>query len=361
MKLKSYELTARLASLRSPKTAPPAAILLFGQDQGLITEAALALRQATFQEADADFDLETFFGGDLNGERFISSCRSHPFFAARRLVILKDADQLSASATLTVLQYLKRPNGSTLLLVLANNLDAKNGLRKGFEQGENSWAIPFYALEGRDLQRWLSMQLQQEGFQVEQDALHYLCEHLAGDTRNSRQELDKLMLFMGDSRSVQLEDVLAMVGETTTHSGFGLAAAITAGQLQEGLTILEKLLESGEEPIALLGVISQRLRRLGLCSEQLAQGKDPRTVATQLQIFWKEQAQFFEQSQTIPARKLADALLYCLDADRQLKGGSSVGPLAAAQVMERLVMRLASRLGGRRPTALYPAPASVRP
>ncbi|MBF0402250.1 MAG: DNA polymerase III subunit delta [Magnetococcales bacterium] len=346
MKLKSSDFAPRMTALQTRGDPPPQAVLLFGQDQGLITTAALTLRHATLQESDTDFDLETFFGGDLNTERLLSSCRSYPFLASRRLVILKDADQLSAANVQAILHYLKRPSATSLLLVLAGNLEAKHPLRKGFEGDDTAWCIPFYALEGRALQQWLSTQLQQERFHVEPDALHYLCEHLAGDTRNSQQELDKLMLFMGNKRNIQLEDVLAMVGETTTYSGFGLAAAITAGQLQEGLTILEKLLESGEEPIALLGVISQRLRRLALCAEQLAQGKEPRSIAAQLQIFWKEQAQFFQQSRTIPARKLADGLLYCLDADRYLKGGATAS-LPAAQVMERLVMRLASRLGNR--------------
>ncbi|MEO5363651.1 MAG: DNA polymerase III subunit delta [Magnetococcus sp. DMHC-8] len=351
MKLKSSELPARVAALREQTMPPPPAILLFGQDQGLVMAATTALRQATCAEEQADFNLETFFGGDLTAERLLGSCQSYPFLAPRRLVIIKNADQLSTALGNTVLQYLKRPSSTTLLLVLAGNLETQHLLRKGFEASQTAWAIPFYALEGRELRQWLAVQLQQEGFQAEEDALHYLCEHLAGDTRNSRQELDKLILFMGNpgttGRRIRLEDVLAMVGETTTCSGFGLAAAITAGQLQAALTILDKLLESGEEPIALLGIISQRLRRLGLGSEGLAQGKDPKSLAAQLQIFWKDQADFFEQIRAIPAHRLADGLLHCLEADRQLKGGAAT-PTPPAQVMERLVMRLASRLGNRR-------------
>ena len=360
MKLKASDLTARLAALQNKGNGLPAAILLFGQDQGLVMAAATAIRQATFQEEHADFDLETFFGGDLNVERFLSSCQSHPFLAPRRLVILKDGDRLTSSTRKTVVHYLKRPASSSLLLVLAGNLESKDALRKGFEGGKNTWCIPFYTLEGRALRQWLVSQLQQEEMTVEEDALHYLCEHLAGDTRNSRQELDKLVLFMGHQRRVRLDDVLAMVGETTTYSSFGLAAAITAGQLAEALAILNSLLESGEEPIVLLGVLSQRLRRLSHCRERLAQGEEPRSVALQLHIFWKEQAQFFEQSRRLPPRRMADGLLACQDADRQLKGGGEKS-IPPTQVMERLVMRLASRFVAHRLPVSYQAPGDERP
>ena len=338
MKLKANDLPHRLQSEQIP-----AAILLFGQDQGLVTNHAAMIRRATFEEEHADFDLETFFGGDLNTERFLSSCQVYPLLASRRLVILKDADRLSATTIKTVVNYLKRPSPNTLLLVLAGNLETKNPLRKSFETNKNVWCTPFYPLEGRQLRQWLVTQLQQEGFQVETDALHYLNEHLAGDTRNTVQELDKLKLFLGKKTRIALEDVQAMVGETTAHSGFGLAAAVTSGQLKQALHILERLLESGEEPLMLLGILSQRLRRLNQCNELLAQGKNPKSIAAQLQIFWKEQTLFFQQSQAIPIRKLADGLLDCLEADRQLKGGSDTPPW---RVMERLVMRLASRFDG---------------
>lgn len=340
MKLKANELSSRLKSGKIPEV-----VLLFGQDQGLVLANAATIRRATFEEEHADFDLETFFGSDMNTERFLSSCQGYPLLALRRLVILKEADRLPVTTLKMVVEYLKRPSPSTLLLILGGNLDAKNLLRKSVESSKTAWCLPFYPLEGQQLRQWLLTQFRQDGFQVEADALQHLSTHLAGDTRNTRQELDKLKLFMGEKKRVQLEDVLAMVGETTTHSGFGLSAAITSGQLKEALTILGRLLESGVEPIMLLGIISQRLRRLNECNELLAQGLEPKTVAARLRIFWKEQAQFVSQSRAIPVRKLASGLLDCQELDGLLKGGSDAPP---RQMMERFVMRLASRFGRRR-------------
>lgn len=341
MKLKTHELPHRIQSGPIPEV-----VLLFGQDQGLVETHAALVRRASFQEEHADFDLEVFFGGDLHPERFLSSCEGYPLQAARRLILLKEADRLSVAHIKAVIGYIKNPSPSTLLLILAGNLTAKSPLRKQCDASKNAWCVPFYPLEGQALRRWFLAQLQQDGFHVEPDALHYLSEHLAGDTRHTRQELDKLKLFMGEAQRIRLEDVLAMVGETTTYSGFGLAAAVTSGQVGQALPILERLLESGEEPLMLLGILSQRMRRLSQCSDLMAQGQNPKHIAARLQIFWKEQAVFFEQSRSIPARKLADGLLDCLEADRQLKGGSDAPP---RQIMERLVMRMTSRIGGRRP------------
>ena len=345
MKLKPQEFPGRLKAGQVPE-----AILLFGQDQGLIMKNAQDTRHALFDEAHADFDLETFYGADLNLERFISSCQAYPLLAPRRFVILKEADRLQTPAAKSLIEYLKRPSASTLLLVLAGNLDTRNLLRKHFEslKQKTVWAVAFYPLSGYQLRAWLQSQLQQDGFRVDHDAMQHLLEYLAGDTRNTQQELNKLKLFMGNDPHIRMDDVLEMVGETTTHSGFGLSIAITSGNLPESLAILDRLLQRGDVPIMLLGIISDRLRRLVLGGERLAGGEDPDAVSRGLKVFWKEKEQFLHQSRTLSPRQLAEGLLECQETDKRLKGGSD---LPVEQIMERFVMRLARRFRGHRPPA----------
>ena len=338
MKLRTHELTGRLQ--QGPL---PDALLLYGQDQGLVLQAAEAVRQALPEAIASDFDCETFFGGDLDEERFLTACRAFPMFAPRRLVWVKNADRLNPAARKTVAGYLNDSSASTVLLATADNLEAANPLRKGFESDRKAWCVPFYPLEGRELGGWIRRQLTARGYSVDNDALFQLGEQLGGDTAAATRELEKLILFLGDQRRIGLEEVLAVVGETTTHSGFALAAAITAGQTAQALAILERLMQSGEEPLGLLGMIAMRLRRLAQAAALLERGDDPKRVAGRLKIFWKEQALFFSQCQAIPSRHLADGLLNCLEADTALKSGGQ-----PVRTMERLVMKLAGRFDRRR-------------
>ncbi len=333
MKLKTRELPARL------KQGPlPAAILLFGQDRGLIERAAESVRQTVPEAVASEFDHEVFFAGDLDEERFLNSCRGFPLFAPQRLVHLKEADRLTPAARTTVIDYLKTAVADTLLLVTADNLEAGNPLRRRFESDKKSWCVPFYPLEGGELRNWIRYQLTSQGFSVDNDALIPLTERLGGDTGAADRELEKLILFMGEERRIGLEEVMAVIGETTNHSAFALAAAVTAGHSGEALYMVQRLLQSGEEPLALLGVLTNRLRRLVRAAERLAAGDHPKKVAKELQIFWKEQALFFDQCQSIPPRLIADALLHCLGADGDLKSGVDPG-----RTLERLIMRLAGR------------------
>lgn len=339
MKLKPRDLAMQLKSGKIPE-----AVLLYGVDQGLVAESMNLIRKATFNEDFVDFDLETFFGGGLDEERFLNACQSYPSLAPRRLILLKDADRITATTLKNITPYLKKPADTTLLVIMARTLEAKNPLRKLFDFSKTLWSIAFYALEVGEFRYWLQTYLQVDGFHIDPDAMHFLVERLmGGDTSNAAQELDKLKLFMGKQLHISLEDAQEMVGETSTHSSFALASAITGGDIQKATHIIDRLMQSGEEPLALLGTICQRIRKIAQAGELLNQGENPKTVAAKLRIFWKEQALFFNQVQTIHPKKLADGLMDCLEADRQLKNSKEV---SNNHIMERLVMRLTIRFGG---------------
>ncbi|MBF0342139.1 MAG: DNA polymerase III subunit delta [Magnetococcales bacterium] len=336
MKLTSRDLPQRLK-----QEGVPCAMLLYGQEQGLAARHATLVRRGVLSAEDEEMDAESHHGGDLDMGRFLSGCNAFPFLAKRRLVLLKDADQLAAPARDVVIKYLKSPSPTSVLVVLAGPMEARNLLRKSFEAHKTAWCVPYYPLEGRDLSGWLRTTLREQGFAADEEAVTLMTERLEGDARHAESELEKLVLYLGERRRVTLEDVLESVGGSGSQNSFTLTAAMCNGRPGPALTILDGLLDAGEEPLGLLGMIVQRLRRLIQAGDRLGRGENPEAVAAALQVFWKEKAEFFSQVRTIPVRRLANGLLRCQEADRELKSGGD-----PRRVMERLVMGLARSLNG---------------
>lgn len=338
MKVRSQD----LASLVGKGPLPPA-VLLYGQEQGLLEEGVTLLRRRLFgpgtEEEDAAFDTEAFVASELDEERFYTSLTAHPFMTSHRLILLKEAESLPAPAQKSLLSYLERPSPTSMLLVLAGALEARSPLRKGFESASGLWCVAYYALEGHGLRVWLREALQGEGFSIEEEALGLLSQRLEGDSRSARQELEKLVTFMGNHRRIALEDALAVVGETAVYNVFAMVeAALAPGGTARALRILDRLLEAGEEPIMMLATVAQRLRRLAQGGALLRQGLDGKQVCERLRIFWKEQEGFLAACRGADVRRLARGLLLCQEADAGLKGGSD----SSRQVMEQLVMKLGS-------------------
>ncbi|MBF0137936.1 MAG: DNA polymerase III subunit delta [Magnetococcus sp. DMHC-1] len=336
MKLRSTDLAGRLRT-----GSWPPAILLYGSEQGQIRDAVERIQTQIFGKhaEDADFDAELFHGGTLDPERFMAAWRALPFVAARRLIAIREAEQVATAQLSVIKTSLERPNPTTLLVFTAGAMDAKNGLRKLFEADKQAWCIPFYPLEGRAFQKWLQEYLTTAGYSVDTAALEHLTQRLEGDTGIARQELEKLMLYQGTQRHLDLAAVLAVVGETVDYSLFALAEMVTAGDTARALHILDRLLERGEEPLLLLGTLTARLRRLIQLQGLLANGHLPAQALDQLypKPFWKDKDSLLSQAQVITAARLAETLLVCQAADAGLKG---VQKLPARQIMERMVIRL---------------------
>ncbi|MBF0357038.1 MAG: DNA polymerase III subunit delta [Magnetococcales bacterium] len=326
------------------KSPLPPAILLYGQEQGLIVKQVEQLRKLIIKdESAADFDAETFFAENLDEERFINACQGFPFLSKTKFVLLKEADKIDNEAKKTLLKYLETPSASTLLVVQSSNLEAKNTLRKGFETSKTAWAIPYYPLEAGKLGSWIQQYLQKKGYKADRDAIQYLSQRLDGDTSAATSELEKLQLFVGESRHITLKEVFAVVGETVQHSVFGLSAALYRGETKKALHILDRLLDGGEEPLAMIGVITLRMRRIIQGQALLNDGENPKSISRKLQIFWKEEGEFLVQCRTVKTAALANGLLDCLEADKALKSGGG----SPSRVMGGLIMRLSSRFGRR--------------
>jgi DNA polymerase III subunit delta len=340
MKLKTTDIESQLRD----GTLPPA-VLLYGQEQGLIENQVEQLQKLVITDPGAaDFDAETFYSENLDEERFISSCKGFPFLSKTKFILLKEADKINKEAKKTLLSYLKDPSQTTILVVQSANLEAKDPLRKGFETSKTAWAIPYYPLEGGKLSAWIRQHLQKQGYKVDRDALQHLSHRLEGDTLAASSELQKLLLFVGESRNISLNEVMACVGETVQHSSFALVSATANGKTAEALHILDRLLEGGEEPLAMIAILAMRIRRIIQGQSLLNAGENPKIACKKLKIFWKEEQEFLTQCRLVKSANLANGLMDCLAADKALKSGGG----NPTRIMGGLVMRLSSRFGKHR-------------
>ncbi|MBF0416303.1 MAG: DNA polymerase III subunit delta [Magnetococcales bacterium] len=305
----------------------------------MIQRESQTIRRMVLGDGSEDgFDCESFLGGELDEERFLAACHAFPFFSAKRLVLLKDVDKLAVGMRKTLTDYLKKPTLSTVLLILGGNLPANHAIRAACDHDKKHWSVAYYPLDAANLRTWLHQYLTQAGFTVEADALRFLASRLDGDTLSAEAEMEKLILFMGRERQIGLDDCLAMVGETRVHSGFGLMDALFAGRRQEALAILDRLLKADEEPLQLLGLVTNRLRRFIRARAMLQAGESQQAVAKTLNVFWKENDSFFAQCRHWREESLAQGLLDCLEADTALKSGGDHERVLGGLVM-RLVMR----------------------
>ncbi|HYT54129.1 MAG TPA: DNA polymerase III subunit delta [Verrucomicrobiae bacterium] len=190
----------------------------------------------------------------------------------------------------------------SFLLLTAVQVDRRTRLYKRFEE---LGAVVYLGLERdrsgkisrENLLEFVTDRLRQTGKNLHPQARETILARAGDDLRGLHQELDKLLLFVGDRQSIRTEDVEAIFADQGQGWIFDLTRAIADRDANAALTQLARLLGQGEHPLKILATVTAEVRRL-LFARQL--------LETELAKLWKRGMNYQQFQQTVlkPGRPL---------------------------------------------------------
>jgi DNA polymerase-3 subunit delta len=262
--------------------------------------------------------------------------------------VVKAAEKLPSRESEALLDLLKQPVETTTLVFVSAKLDG----RLKFSQALARAAITIDCAPLRDAQvaSWVARDAERLGLRLDDQAAQVLKEVAGESLYGVRRELEKLASYVPPDRAVTAADVHLLRGLEPGASVFDLTLAIAESHCGRALSILARNLEAGEAPLRILGSLAWQYRRLWTMKELLAIGGREGEVARMLRMEPMKVRSFLAR---FSEEHLQTALLLFLDADAQLKGGSSGHP---RMVMERLLLRLCAFV--KRPAPGWPGRSS---
>ncbi len=289
-------------------------------------------------------------GGDAQGdaEALFAYCRSRSIELSVR--------KSSEGHRLDALLEKGLPEWSFLLLT-AVQVDRRTRLFKRFDE---LGAVFNLGLE-RDrsgkisqevLLDFIGRRLRQAGKNLDSRAREAILSRAGNDLRGVQQELEKLLLFVGERESIRTEDVELIVADRGEGWIFDLTKAIGERDARAALLQMARLIGQGEHPLKILGTIAAEVRRL-LSARQL--------LATDLAKSWRRgmtYAQFqqsvlkhgaplltrnpygdymcFQRAERFSLAELSAFMARIFEVDLRLKSSGSQPRI----VMEKLVLEL---------------------
>jgi len=302
--------------------APPVA-LLHGPEPLLLDDAVDLVSRALLPDPSAlALSREIFEAREAEAEAIVQSALMLPWSGARRLVVVRGVGSLSAKQGEPLAAYLKSPNPSTVLLLLADDtLEASHWLLKTVPGAAIVSALP---PAGRQLAPWLKARAQADGFEVEEAAASLLVELLGDDLTQLLGEVEKAALAGGpENRHVGVAEVRAVVGEHRVHGIFELTRALARRDSAAALALLESLLNGGEDPLGVLAMLAREGRATWQAAEGLRRGRAADDVARALRRPPGAAAALVERAQALAPGGGARLLRRCWDVERRLKLGGA--------------------------------------
>jgi DNA polymerase III subunit delta len=247
---------------------------VLGSDEGAVKSRARELALQLTPKDAGDFGQDLIDGAADNADQAVSrihavieAIQTLPFFGPGKLVWLKDVNFCGDTVTgrsaqvVAALDQLQQflsagiPSGVVFLLS-ASDIDKRRSFYKSItklatvehfdriDTSRSGWEE-----EAESLARGLAAE---RGLIFQPEALEVFVRLAGADTRQLRNELEKIDLYLGAKREIDTQSVRNLVARTATGVIWELGNAIGKRQLSAALALLDQLLFQGETPIGIL-------------------------------------------------------------------------------------------------------------
>jgi DNA polymerase-3 subunit delta len=161
--------------------------------------------------------------------------------------------------------YFKDPNPDALLIFVADHINIPTDVRRmdlsdkdRYDRiretlGEYCKLLEFARVDEGDAVKWATETAGAEDVMLDSDAARELVDSLGGDMMMVANELEKLVLFVGDKKRITLGDVETLVLAAKQRSFYELTDAISARDRARALGVLDAILSTGNGDEAAIG------------------------------------------------------------------------------------------------------------
>jgi DNA polymerase-3 subunit delta len=354
MKLASQQVGA---FLRDP--GPCRVVLLYGEDVGMIRDRAEALVRAVAGSLD-----DPFLVAELSRDeaaRLADEAASLSLTGGRRVVRLRDTTDAAAGA---VTALLKGP-APALVVLEAPGMPTRSRLRTLLEAAPDGAAIGCYPEEGRALEATIRSVLGELGVRIDGEAMAWLAAQLGADRAATRQEVEKLALYVGAGGNVDLAAAIACVGDIAGLSLDDALFAATEGDVPMADRALELAIAEGATPVGMLRAGLMHLQRLHRVRLAVDEGLSPSEAARAARppVFFRRIGAFSKALGLWSSDALTAAIAGLADAERACKRTGAPDLVLSRNAVLALARRASLASRGDRPSpgaARRPLPQSGR-
>ncbi len=324
--------------LQKPTERAPV-VLVFGPDEGLVSERARSIVTASSGGVDDPFSLVRMTGADVSEDpaRLIDEASTLSMFGNRRVVWLREPGRANILAAIEPL--LARTDLQSLVVVEAGDLKKGTGLRKRIEDHPMAVAIACYADNATDLGRLIEEEAKLAGLRIEPAARQALEALLGSDRLASRGEVRKLCLYAHGKGTIEEGDVAAIVGDASAFAMDELIDAVAGGDPAAADGVFRRLQAAGTHPSAVGSMLIRHFHALQRGRATVESGTNASDVVERMQppIFSRRRPEVVKQLGLWPMPRIERALVLIDEAMLQ----SRLKPSLAGSIIGDAMLQLA--------------------
>lgn len=303
--------TGHVNGWRTVELAP--LVLLYGSDDYFAQRAKERLRQL-YQEREGSYELATLSAKDYKSGQ-LGVITSPSLFDEPKIIEIENVAQMSDDFLIEALDYAQNPS-STAIVVLSHS--GGNRGKKLIDTVRASRTFPLVECKPlkteKDKTDFVLYEFRALGKKITPDAAQALAQ-ATSDTAELASACRQLHADGPDTIDISVVD--RYYGGRTEVTAFKVSDASVAGNSREAVKLLRQALDTGSDPIPMLGALALRMRNIAKVhgmrgsAQQLA--SDFKMAPWQVEVALRD-------SRRYSAGDIADIMQVLADTDAALKG-----------------------------------------
>jgi len=292
--------------------------VLFGKETYLRDKYEKLIVQE-FDHVDKDMNI-SIFNTDIDINNLIDAVETLPFFAEKRLVVVKDSKlfkQGKKNDSERLADYIENVPSSTCLVFIEDEVDKRGRLYKAI--GKSGSCVEFNSLSEAQLIQWVNRELKKYKVLIDEQTAMFFLHYVGEGMDNIFSELEKLASYKNEGEIVTKADIEEMCVKSLEIRIFELVAAIGERNTKTAVSLYKNMIAVKESPIMILTMIGRQFRLMLQCKVMESEGVAKIAGVTGQKEFVVKKT--IAQSKNFTRQRLKKALETCLEADVAIKTG----------------------------------------
>lgn len=302
-------------------------ITIYGEVPDLVEKKSSEMINKYLQTEKDDFNFIKFNLYETEITPIIEETLTMPFFSDKKAILVKNAYVFTGEKvtkelnqnTDQLIEFLEKYDGDNLIIfeVYQNKLDERKKLTKALKK--NGQLKKVEQMSEEEIKKWIQSKLNENYKDIKQDALNLFIELTGVNFNIVSQELDKLMLFLGDRPTINKDDVHQIINRSLEQNVFLLTEYIQKRQKNKAIQLVKDLINMKEEPIKLLALITSNYRLYYQCKILNQKGYSGQQIAKTVNVHPYRVKLALGQVRHYELEDLLNIINSCAETDYKLK------------------------------------------
>ena len=293
--------------------------LIYGENEGLKKEIIENLKK------NLNGSIENYDEGQIinNSELFYEKIFNQSLFVKEKIIII---NRCSEKIFDLIENILEKEISNIKIILNANILEKKSKLRNLFEKNKELITVPTYKDTSITLAEIAKKFFNNYKVSISQETINLLVSRCNGDRGHLKSELDKILIYTNDKKSINLEEIYKLTNLTENFSINELVDTSLSKNSQKTSEILNESNYKSEDGILILRTFLQKAKRLLSLYEQRNVNANFDSLINDFKppIFWKDKPIVKRQLERWSKSQIKDLITNINKTEIFLKKNSSV-------------------------------------